>query len=99
MIRVFFVLLYSGRFSRPRVVSTSQRATYSVSTSTSVGEGEYDDEKPTSKRDSIKDQIVTKRKPASRFASYGKGRSISSNENVNELARRRRLRYFSRRRL
>ena len=69
------------------------------STSTSVGEGEYDDEKPTSKRDSIKDQIVTKRKPASRFASYGKGRSISSNENVNELARRRRLRYFSRRRL
>lgn len=88
----------SNRFSRPRVVSTSQRATYSVSTSSSVSSG---NEKPTKKRDSIKDQIATRKsKPASRFASYSnKSRSASSNEDVNELARRRRLRYFSRRRL
>ena len=95
------ILSSNGRFSRPRVVSTSQRATFSVSTSSSVSEG---GEKPTSKRDSIKDQIANRKsKPASRFATYsnnsGKGRSVSSKEDIDAAARRRRLRYFNRRRL
>lgn len=81
----------NGRFSRPRVVSTRQQATFSVSTSTSDSGG-----------DSIKDQIANREsKPASRFANYssGKGRSVSSKEDIDAAARRRRLRYFNRRRL
>lgn len=86
----------SKRFSRPRVVSTSQRATYSVSSSTSASAG--DDENPPQKRDLIKDQIASggNSKSSSRFASYT-SRNPSSKKTFDTP--RRRLRYFSRRRL
>ena len=95
--RQYRVFLYSKRFSRPRVVSTSQRATYSVSSSTSVS-ADDDNENPTRKRDVIKDQIVSggNSKPSSRFASYT-SRNLSSKKTFDTP--RRRLRYFSRRRL
>ena len=55
-------------------------------------------------RDSIKDQIANRKsKPVSRFVNYSssnsENRSVSSKEDIDAAARRRRLRYFSRRRL